>query len=183
MRYWAIEDMAGFFDVLQYIKDNGDKVVVRGEAYREIRGVAIIVPPFPDVDALEAEAPNFSLYLAMARAECVIATSDKAINNAIARIHHDKTTRQAYMIKPDWYWEGHEPCVMAMQIMIRNTKPRGYVFMRSSDFYNAFLYDWITCGQILANVSKSTVPDDTKLGPLTFMISNLHIREQDVGKI
>ena len=183
MWYWNVERVEDLKKILGTILREGRQVKVRGLDYREILGAAIEVPGIPDLEELASEFPYFSPYLAAARTEYILATFDDEISDAVGELNRDKYSRRAYLITPDWFWEGHDPCIMAMQVLIRDSTAYGFVFMRSSDFFNAFPYDWCACSQLLCEIAERSSLDDENIGTLTFLISSLHIREVDVEKI
>ena len=184
---WVLEQPKDLQQVLKYLLENGKKIVVRNVQYREILGVIIKTPISFMVDELVAGS-YFDPYIAIARARYIIEELADELAKMPSELQLDKNTRKAYAIKPDWYWSGHDPCIMAMQAMVRDGKIDGYVFMRSSDCLNGFPYDWTASSGILVELAKRSnsgkyVDQDIPTGSLTFFISNLHVREEDVERI
>lgn len=176
---------------------------VRGSEYRAI---------VPDTFYAEHQQPGFfnkfnrfNEYLAKARVEYIVSKLDRdELVEAFTSWCEDKFSRQCVFYKPDWWWDGiqgHVNCVIAYQPMVMKSKLDLHVFMRSSDLWNAFPFDWYAQNAHLelftgmhnlsGKVQKPMLclpeimeavnnPDGVKPGRIYWHTSNLHVRQDDV---
>jgi len=179
--YWEIKGMEEYKVILKYIL-LGREVKVRGKYYKEIIPALMAAKPQPP--EFFEQFPSFSVYMAKARAEYIIAKIPTSVLVEIGDLFdYDPNTRQAVIYKPDWYWDEqpkHVNCILAYQFLKRDEIMDLHVFMRSSDFFNAFPYDWFAASEHLEGIVENEAEE---AGNIYWHISNLHVRKKDIPKI
>jgi len=176
--HFKIVTMDNYKELLKEVCD-GDPVVVRGVKYREIIPPVIVTPP-KSIEFFE-KFEKFDPYMAKARAEYILAHMN--YEDVSVEFCEDRSTRRAVIYKPDWYWDKwprHVNCVVAYQYIIRANIMRLHVFMRSSDFYNAFPYDWFAASEHLRIMAEE---EEAAEGYIYWHISNLHVAADDLPRI
>lgn len=183
MMIWEIESIEDYKELLKIILKEGQPIKVRSQLYTEEIAV-ILKTKWQPPEFFEENFPNFSIYMAQARAEYIWAKIPmKTMLDLSILFQEDENTRRAIIYKPDWYWEEppeHINCILAYQFMKRNDKMNLHIFMRSSDFFNGFPYDWYAASQHLKWFIEN---EKTEKGEIYWYISNLHIRNKDLTKI
>lgn len=74
----------------------------------------------------------------------------------------------------------HAPCIVSLDLKIRNNKIVGNAFFRSQDAGKKFYADIMCIGEIMNLASKEL---DIEVGELNIFIASLHIYESDFEKI
>lgn len=174
-----IDTIDDYKSIFRDILHNGEVVKIRGENYKEISSVLLITTAREDNFFLGF--PQFGMYLSEARLDYILSNIEENLEWITELLQKDKNSRQAMIYKPDWYWERkpeHVNCIVAYQFTIRDDVLFCHVFMRSSDYYNAFPIDWFTTSRILQFLWDKF--DNLEGSEIRWYISNLHIREQDI---
>ena len=180
--YYYVDNPVDWIHMVDDIAQNGHRTEVRKEEYLEKLGVKIIAWPFGKLEA--EDIPCFNEYLAKARAEYIEAKYIRPnLEKITVKFCLDRDTRQAVIYTPDWWWEEeptHLNCILAYQFLFRNSSLQLYVFMRSSDVFNAFPYDWYAATQHLKLLAEELA---MPVGKITFLISSAHVRVADLPRI
>ncbi|MDD5510700.1 MAG: hypothetical protein PHI12_07820 [Dehalococcoidales bacterium] len=200
-----IGSTGGYRTLLEYVSARGVLQTIRGQQY-----LAIV----PDTFYSEYKDPaffqcfrQFNEYLGKARVDYIQSNfKAKALRHFLRTMEDEPCSRQEIFYKPDWWWDGasgHVNCVLAYQPMIQDERMDLHVFMRSSDLWNAFPFDWyaqnehlrffqglynakIKRGEIstIQDVYKAaTDPKGISAGRVYWHTSNLHVRQADLEAI
>lgn len=170
---------------LYKIGEHGQKVKIRDQDWIELLGEKLVFAP-REGSEFEDYFENFSLYLAQGRVDYI--SSEIDWDRLVTLYEKDKHSRQLMVYRPDWFWTdynneqwSHLNCVVAYQFLVRPPQLRLYVFMRSSDWYNAFPYDWYAASKHLEIFAKK-IGEESMKRVLIFLPTNIHIRDQDRKK-
>lgn len=195
----------GYRGLIEAVCASSEVQIVRGQKY-----LAVV----PDLLYSDYKDPSFfrcfrqfNEYLGKARVDYIQSNFEKeALEHLCCAWKKEPLSRQEVFYKPDWWWDGpsnHVNCVLAYQPMVHHGMMNLHVFMRSSDLWNAFPFDWYAQNEhlrlfqgmyntIAAREEFATIEDVYKqahnprgisAGKIYWHTSNLHVREADLEEI
>jgi len=93
----------------------------------------------------------------------------------------DASSRRAYVLNLDFYWEGHDPCNMIYQFLWRDKRLNLLIYLRSSDVRNVLPLDILTASSVLKKLVWQLGVRQLGVQPglIIFFIGSLHVYEDD----
>ena len=171
------------------IQNKGAEVSPRGKLTKEIRNILIEVQPGADFinrpnEQAEGVAINTTYYVqdqkfAKMRVTHILNKVEFEINETIALLKRQPTTRRARILEPDYHpW--NIACVQLVQFFRRAGALETTVFIRSSNVHDVLPLDIYAIQQIAEKIRTATNDKGEDLfnlaeGPITIHIGSAHV--------
>jgi len=162
------------YDELTRKIGNGEIVEINGKKYREVRGVIFKDSVIKSDEDFGKRFPQADPFIASRRSEYILHAQWESLCSTAKELRGEESSRRAIMYCPDWYWENHPNCVVAIQFMIRNGKIETYVFMRSLEAKRGYPYDLYSVTDLLVTLND-LLYRDLEFGEIVFLVSNFHV--------